>query len=137
MRDARKKKIRQRVRLRVLRQSIDGVPGAAITAWVGSDFVGSVILSHLNSRSASVTSLFVALGYRHCGIAFALLEECARIAAKHKCDCLGLIVQPKNPARYFYPKAGYRLAYEYSDKSLLFSRSLEQSKIEKGKSKMR
>jgi ribosomal protein S18 acetylase RimI-like enzyme len=116
------------VELKTLRKSIDGIPGAAITAWVGSFFVGAVTLSHLNSKSASVTNLFVSLDYRHEGIARRLLDECAFIAMEHRgCECLGLIVQGKNPAQYFYPKVGFSLAYEYGDKSLLFSRPVRKA----------
>jgi ribosomal protein S18 acetylase RimI-like enzyme len=116
------------VEVRLLRTRIDGVPGAAITAFVGNRFVGAVTLSHLNSKSASVTNLFVALDFRRLGIARRLIEECAFRALEYPgCECIGLIVQGKNPARYFYPKVGFSLAYEYSDKSLLFSRSVRKA----------
>ena len=116
------------VEVRTLRTRIDGVPGAAITAWIGPKFVGSVTLSHLNSKSASVTNLFVALEFRRNGIARRLLGECAVRAMEHLgCECIGLIAARNNPARYFYPKVGFTLAYEYSDKSLLFSRPIRKA----------
>lgn len=117
-----KRKVNSRVS--VLRSRIDGIPGAAVAAFVGTRFAGSVIVSHLNSKAAAVTSLYVGLDYRRNGIGRKLLGACETLARARKCECIGLIVQGKNPAQYFYRKAGYAVAYEYGDKSLLMSKPL-------------
>lgn len=106
----------------VLRTKIDGQEAARLMLVTQKwEAKGTATLT-LYERVAMVSGLFVATRYRRRGIAGKLLAECGRIARRHKCETLSLIVVKDNDdARAAYKRLGFFTTYRFDDGDDLMS----------------
>jgi len=94
--------------------NLDGDSGTEIAAIENKQIIGSVMISHKETRSACITQLFVREDKRRQGVGRKLVEECCDISI-HKCETIGLLLKKGNKAEGFYCKLGFVFAYQYDN----------------------
>ena len=105
----------------------DSVPEVMLIALVGnSKVVGTVTIQLQSDTCISFRKLFVEKYMRGRGIGKQLVKACLNIARLRRSKVVGILVHKDNrEVAPFYEKLGFRLSYEYSDGSWLYSHNLE------------
>jgi predicted GNAT family acetyltransferase len=109
-------------KLIVLRTKIDGQEAARLMLVTKAWEAKGVATLTLFERVGMVSGLFTASRYRRKGVAGKLIAECGRIARRHKCETLSLIVVKDNDdARAAYKRLGFFTTYRFDDGDDLMS----------------